>query len=173
MQPILVKKLLKYYRTLDTLNLPPFEPRLRKLDEVDHDEIWDSQRRRWVKLTPEEWVRQHFVHYMTVTLQYPAGRVGNEVAIKVANLERRCDTVVFGNNGEPVMIVEYKAPSVTLTQQVFDQIARYNAALQVDWLVVSNGRQHYCCHLDHQQHRWVFLQGLPGYQELIQPLQQQ
>lgn len=148
------------------MNLPPFNHRLRQNPETKLEEIWDTQRRRWVRLTPEEWVRQHFVHYLTDHLGYPAGRVGNEIAIRVGQLERRCDTVVFGNDGKPRMIVEYKAESVKLSQKTFDQVLRYNYALQVDWLIISNGLQHYCCRLNRESQRWEFLQGLPGYQDL-------
>lgn len=148
------------------MNLPPFNHRLRQNPETKLEEIWDTQRRRWVRLTPEEWVRQHFVHYLTDHLEYPAGRVGNEIAIRVGQLERRCDTVVFDNEGKPLMIVEYKAESVKLSQKTFDQVLRYNMALRVDWLTISNGHQHYCCHLNKETLRWEFLQGLPGYQDL-------
>jgi len=151
---------------MDTLNLPAYEARLRRNPESQLEEIWDTQRRRWVRLTPEEWVRQHFVHFLIDYCQYPAGCVGNEIAIKVGKLERRCDTVVFGNEGQPLMIVEYKASSVQLTQAVFNQISRYNIALQVDWLVVSNGLNHYVCHLNREAQSWEFLQVIPAYQAL-------
>ncbi len=150
-----------------TLNLPSFDSRLRLSPTTRLEEIWDTQRRRWVRLTPEEWVRQHFVHFLLEQHQYPAGRIGNEVSIQVGQLERRCDSVVFGNDGQPVMIVEYKAPSVQITQKVFDQIARYNIALQVDWLIVSNGLQHYCCHLLRHENRFEFLPGVPTYDQIV------
>lgn len=153
---------------MEQLNLPPCDLRTRLNPTNSLQEIWDKQRRRWVKLTPEEWVRQHFVGYLISVMHYPAGRIGNEVGIRVGKLERRCDTVVFGDDGKPLMIVEYKAASVTLTQQVFNQVSRYNIALQVDWLVVSNGLQHYCCHLLREEGRWEFLQGIPDYQALTQ-----
>ena len=153
---------------MDTLNLPSYEVRTRLNPKTSLQEIWDTQRRRWVKLTPEEWVRQHFVHFLVEYLHYPSGRIGNEIAIKVGKLERRCDSVVFGDSGEPLLIVEYKAPTVTLSQEAFNQIGRYNIALQVDWLLVSNGLQHYCCHLNREAGRWEFLQGIPSYPELSQ-----
>lgn len=149
------------------LNLPQFDCRLRLSPTTRLDEIWDTQRRKWVRLTPEEWVRQNFVHFLINQKGYPAGRIGNEVSIKVGQLERRCDSVVFGREGEPVMIVEYKAPSVQITQKVFDQIARYNIALQVDWLIVSNGMQHYCCHLLRDQHKFEFVSEIPKSEELF------
>lgn len=151
---------------MEALNLPPYACRTRQHPKSGQQEIWDTQRRRWVRLTPEEWVRQHFVHYLVDHLKYPAGRVGNEIAIRVGQTEKRCDSVVFGDEGEPLMIVEYKATTVQLTQHVFDQISRYNMALHVAWLVVSNGQQHFCCHLDTVSGQWEFLRGLPAYQDL-------
>jgi len=152
---------------MESLNLPSFEIRRRMNETSKFEEVWDTQRRRWVKLTPEEWVRQHFVHYLIENLRYPGGRIGNEISIRVGQLERRCDTVVFGDDTHALMIVEYKATTVALTQQVFDQISRYNISLQVDWLVVSNGLQHYCCHFNRSLGRWEFLREIPTYQELI------
>lgn len=149
------------------LNLPAYAAmRQRVSSTTGLQEIWDTQRRRWVRLTPEEWVRQHFVHWMIDGLGYPAGCVGNEIAIHVGQTERRCDTVVFGCDGRPRMIVEYKATSVSITQKVFDQIARYNIALQVEYLVVSNGLQHYCCRLDATTHQYHFLPEIPRFESL-------
>lgn len=153
---------------MEQLNLPSYEVRTRINPSSSLEEIWDTQRRRWVKLTPEEWVRQHFVHYLIGTMNYPSGRIGNEVCIRVGQLERRCDSVIFGDEGEALMIAEYKASSVRLTQEVFDQVARYNIALQVDWLLVSNGMQHYCCHLNREANRWEFLPTIPDYRVLSQ-----
>lgn len=151
---------------MEELNLPQYDARIRQNPQTQLKEIWDTQRNRWVKLTPEEWVRQHFVHFLIDHCQYPAGLIGNEIAIRVGNTERRCDSVVFSREGNPLLIVEYKAPSVTLTQETFNQISRYNMALQVDWLMVSNGKQHFCCHLDKVSQQWSFLRGLPSYQDL-------
>lgn len=150
-----------------TLRLPDFDARVRLSPTSHLEEIWDTQRHRWVRLTPEEWVRQHFVNFLIKHHQYPTGRIGNEVSVKVGQLERRCDTVVFGNEGHPIMIVEYKSPAVSITQKVFDQIARYNIALQVDWLIVSNGLQHYCCHLLRAENRYEFVDTIPPYQQLL------
>lgn len=149
------------------LNLPSYECRQRLSPTSHLEEIWDTQRKKWVRLTPEEWVRQHFIHFLIEHYNYPAGRIGNEIPIKVGQLEKRCDSVVFGNQGEPLMIIEYKAPSVQITQKVFDQIARYNITLQVDWLIVSNGLQHYCCHLLRNENRIEFLKGVPQYEDML------
>lgn len=154
---------------MEELNLPTYDVRTRINPTTTNREIWDTQRRRWVRLTPEEWVRQHFVHFLIEHMHYPSGRIGNEIAIKVSQTERRCDSVVFGDEGNPLMIVEYKAPTVQLSQQTFDQISRYNMALQVEWLMVSNGLQHFCCRLNPETKCWEFLRGLPAYQDLTHP----
>lgn len=153
---------------MDRLNLPQFEFRRRQNIDLGFEEIWDAQRRRWVKLTPEEWVRQNFVRFLIDVVHYPAGRIGNEIPIRVGQLEKRCDTVVFGDDAKALMIVEYKATNVTITQQVFDQICRYNLTLKVDWLVVSNGLQHYICHFNRSAQQWEFLREIPAYQVLTQ-----
>lgn len=151
----------------EALNLPPYDCRLRISPQTQLEEIWDSQRKRWIKLTPEEWVRQHFVHFLISNQGFPSGCIGNEMSIKVGQLEKRCDSVVFGKDGKPLMIVEYKAPTVAITQKVFDQISRYNITLQVDWLIVSNGLQHYCCHLIREKQQFEFLPQLPHYEDLM------
>ena len=150
----------------EALNLPAFDVRLRISPKTQLEEIWDTQRKRWVRLTPEEWVRQHFVHFLISEQGFPSGCIGNEMSIKVGQLEKRCDSVIFGKDGKPLMIVEYKAPTVAITQKVFNQISRYNITMQVDWLIVSNGLQHYCCHLNREQNRFEFLPQLPRFEEL-------
>lgn len=157
-----------YFAMRTELNLPTFDYRLRQSPKNQQEEIWDSQRKRWVKLTPEEWVRQHFVHFLISEQGFPAGCIGNELSIKVGQLEKRCDSVVFGSDGLPLMIIEYKAPTVPITQKVFNQISRYNITLQVDWLIVSNGLQHYCCHLLREKNLFEFLPQLPRFENLIQ-----
>ncbi len=146
------------------LNLPPGDVRLRHASRGN--EIYDPLRKKWLLLTPEEWVRQHFTTYMQTRLSYPASLMANEIAIKLNNTTKRCDTVVYDRNGQPIMIVEYKAPSIPLTQDVFNQIARYSIALRVKYLVVSNGLRHYCCALDTEARRYRFLQAIPSYNEL-------
>lgn len=129
--------------------------------------VYDALRRKFVALTPEEWVRQHFVAYMTGELGYPAALLGNEVAITLNGTSRRCDTVLFSRNGlAPLMIVEYKAPHIEITQRVFDQIVRYNMVLRARWLVVSNGMRHFCCEMDYETHGVRFHPRIPRYEEL-------
>ena len=127
------------------INLPPYKIKLR-----DHDgrrQIFDSLRRKYVALTPEEWVRQHFVHFLTDHKGYPQGLLANEVELKAGEKKLRCDTLLYNKALQPQMIIEYKAPHVEITQQVFDQITVYNRLLHVDYLVVSNGLQHFCCRM--------------------------
>jgi hypothetical protein len=153
---------------LPTLNLPTFAARLRQ-STSGAMQIFDSQRHRFVRLSPEEWVRQHFVNFLiTSSASYPAGCIGNEIEIRVGTTAKRCDSIVFDPAGRPLAIVEYKATTVELTQKVFDQIARYNIALHVDHLLVSNGLRHYCCRLNHQRTAFEFLDHIPSYTELLQ-----
>lgn len=142
------------------LNLPPFEIQLRRLDSGVR-QVYDPLRGKWVALTPEEWVRQHFVNYLLVHKGYPRYLTANEIGLKLNGTARRCDTVVFTRDRRPLAIVEYKAPSVTVTQKVFDQIARYNMVLQAPVLMVSNGLSHYCCLFN--DGNYVFIKEIPPY----------
>jgi type I site-specific restriction endonuclease len=146
------------------LNLPSYEAKIRKKDDMP--EIFDPLRRKYVALTPEEWVRQHFVHYLVKEKGYPASRIANETAIRLNSLSRRCDTVVYNKQLEPLMILEYKEPRVTITQQVFDQVARYNSVLRVPYIVVSNGISHFCYRIDYATQEYQFLTDIPMYREL-------
>ena len=148
-----------------TLNLPALECHVRTSAD-GQEEIFDSQRKKYVRLTPEEWVRQHFVNYLINHLEFPQGRIGNEVSIKVGLTEKRCDTVVFDETGKAKVIVEYKASTVPITRKVFDQIARYNLTLQVQYLIVSNGLQTYCCQFDQESRQFRFLPAIPKYSQL-------
>ena len=146
------------------LNLPPFDLRLR--DKGGHRQVLDVLRRRYVALTPKEWVRQHFVHFLVGHKGYPKGLLANEVELRVGDKRLRCDTLLYTRAMQPQMIVEYKAPDVAVTQRVFDQISTYNLLLHVDYLVVSNGRQHYCCRMDYEQQRYTFLHDIPDYDQM-------
>ena len=147
------------------LNLPPYEYRLKRND-LGNITIWDNTRRRYVALTPEEWVRQHFVAYLIAHLNYPAGRIGNEISLTLNNLHRRCDTIIYDTQGAPIALVEYKAPHIIITQDTFDQIVRYNMHYCVPYLIVTNGLTHYCCHIDYTTRTHTFLQEIPTYDRL-------
>lgn len=143
------------------LNLPSYDVRLRGTQEKP--EIFDFLRRRYVTLTPEEWVRQHFTHWLVDFKGYPKGLLGNEIEMHIGNKKLRCDSILYHLDTTPRMILEYKAPTIKIKQQVFNQISVYNLLLHVDYLVVSNGLQHYCCKMDYANLRYEFLQDIPDY----------
>ena len=149
-----------------SLNLPSFDIKIRR--EGNRAVVLDPLRRRWVALTPEEWVRQHFVNLLVSEKHYPATLVANEVQLSVGDKVMRADTVVYDRTLRPRMIVEYKAPTVAITQKVFDQISVYNLLLRVDYLAVSNGRQHYVCRMDYDNEKYSFLEDLPDYEVFLQ-----
>ena len=146
------------------LNLPPFDMKLSGTRE--RMKVFDILRRRYVALTPEEWVRQHFVNYLINHLGYPAPLLANEVQLTVGEKHLRADTVLFSRDMRPRMIVEYKAPSVAITPDVFNQIAVYNTLLHVDYLVVSNGVEHYGRRIDYTTGQAVSLDNIPTYDML-------
>ena len=137
------------------LNLPQYEIKIGEKD--GKRTIFDFLRRKYVALTPEEWVRQHFTHYLADHKGYPKGLMGNEVELQVGEKRLRCDTILYNKQGQPQMIIEYKAPHITLTQKVFDQISAYNLLLHVDYLIVSYGLQHICCRMDYTNNTYHFL----------------
>jgi len=147
------------------LNLPPFDKKITKKD--DKAFILDVIRRQYVALTPEEWVRQHFVHFLIEHKGYPQSLMANEVQLKLNGMSRRCDTVVYDRALRPRVIIEYKAPSVSITQRVFEQICRYNIVLQVDYLIVSNGLAHYCCKVDYANRSYTFVEDIPEYSNIV------
>lgn len=153
---------------ISRLNLPAAKVKLREGGKGT--EIFDPLRGKWVVLTPEEWVRQHFTAYLASDLGYPPALMGNEIAITLNNTSRRCDTIVYDRSATPVAIVEYKASTVQITQKTFDQIARYNMVLQVPFLMVSNGLSHFCCRLDPARHRYIFLREIPRYETLLEQM---
>ena len=147
----------------DQLNLPRYDIQLRESDN-QAIEVFDTFRSKWVALTPEEWVRQHFAHFLVSECGVPASFLANEVGLKLNNTRRRCDTVIYRRNLQPLCIVEYKRPTVVITSAVFDQIARYNMVLGCPWLIVSNGLNHYVCKFDGQQYH--FVPQIPSYQQM-------
>ncbi len=143
------------------LNLPTYDIKLS--GNKEHPQIWDVLRRKYVRLTPEEWVRQHFVHYLVEQKGYPAALLANEIQLKVGEKTLRADSVLYTRQLRPQMIIEYKAPHITITQKVFDQISVYNMLLHVDFLVVSNGIDHYICKMDYDNKKCMFLEEIPDY----------
>jgi len=148
----------------DNLNLPPFEPKIS--EQAGKITIWDPIRKIWTALTPEENVRQAFLSYLVNHKGYPASHIANEQSIELNGMSRRCDSVIYDKSGTHKVIVEYKAPTVTISQKVFDQIARYNLVLHVDYLIVSNGLKHYCVKMEYPTGKYVFLRDIPDYASL-------
>ena len=149
---------------MSALNLPPYETKITEQD--GKPQIFDRLRKCYVALTPEEWVRQHFVHYLIDHKNYPTTLMANEVTITLNGMNKRCDTVVYDKTLRPRVIVEYKAPTVKITKEVFAQISRYNLTLRVDYLIISNGLQHYCCRMDYEKQSFTFLQEIPEYSKI-------
>lgn len=150
---------------MQQLNLPPFN--IKVAEREGQTTIYDFLRHRYLRLTPEEWVRQHFTHFLVEHKGYPTALLANEVTINVNGVARRCDSVLYkAAGGVPRMIIEYKAPHIHITQSVFQQIYSYNSVLRADYLIVSNGINHYCCHVDYNNMRVDFLKDIPNYLEL-------
>lgn len=129
--------------------------------------IFDPVRRKYVKFTPEEWVRQNFVQYLIQEGKYPAGLIGIEIMFSLNKLKRRVDILIHNRAGKPVMIVECKAPDIIIDDKVFDQIICYNMGLKVPYIIVTNGMDHYACRIDHENNKYEFLLVIPLYEELL------
>ncbi len=146
------------------LNLPEHQFKIKKTPQGLT--IFDILRDKFVSLTPEEWVRQNFVAFLINHKQYPKALMGNEISLSQNGIKRRCDTLVADMEGNNLVIIEYKAPSIEITQKVFDQIVRYNLELRAKYLIVSNGMQHYCCKIDYENQSYIFLPDIPTYDSL-------
>lgn len=146
------------------LNLPSYGANIKKTDRKLS--IFDRLRKRFVNLTPEEWVRQHFINYLITEKSYPEALIANEIQINLNNTKKRCDSVIYSRTMQPLVIVEYKAPNIKITQDVFDQIVRYNIVLKVKYLIITNGLQHYCCIVDYDKQTMTYLPDIPIYSEL-------
>ena len=146
------------------LNLPGYPFKLTKKEEQHY--IFDEIRKKHLVLTPEEWVRQHFIQYLIVVKNFPKSLIQVEGGLTLNNLQKRTDVVVYNNIGERIMIIECKAPAVKINQAVFDQAARYNSVHKVKWLVVTNGLNHCYAVIDHQEGQFSFIKELPMYQDL-------
>jgi len=146
---------------LPKLNLPNTELKIKLVDETT--QVFDEVRKKYFKLTPEEWVRQNFIHYLSKEKNYPFGLMGVEKMVKYNALKTRADIVIYNKKGIPSVIVECKAPNVKITQDAFNQIAKYNYRLRVKYLVVTNGMRHFCCEMDYENNKITFLVEIPEY----------
>jgi type I site-specific restriction endonuclease len=147
------------------LNLPSYSFRIKI--QNDKQFIFDNQRKKFVTLTPEEWVRQNFIRFLIEEKDYPASFIAVEKLVEVNGMRKRCDAIVYNSNFEPIMIVEFKAPQVSLIQKTFDQAAIYNSKLKVNYLIISNGLDHFSCMVDTENCRYNFLQTIPSYNSII------
>lgn len=143
------------------LNLPEYNFRIKKQNEKLL--IFDSQRKRYVSLTPEEWVRQHFIQFLIQEKGYPSARLAVEKQLNMNGMKKRCDAILYNEHAFPMLIIELKAPNVPISQATFDQVAVYNAKLKVDFFMVSNGFEHYCCRVDTENARYEFFPEIPDY----------
>jgi predicted type IV restriction endonuclease len=149
---------------MQQLNLPPIDAKI--IEERGKKRIFDTIRKKYVALTPEEWVRQHFIRFMIDVMKYPAGLLAVEAMVKVNMLKQRADIVLYNRQLQPVLVVECKAPEVLIGQETVNQAARYNLTLGVSYLVVTNGLVSYCIRLDKTGQSHKVITELPLFSEL-------
>lgn len=149
---------------MQRLNLPTylFNTKL----ENDRTYIFDNIRRKYLLLTPEEWVRQNFIQYLIAEKKVPPALISVEKALKINKLTKRTDILIHNREGKVCTIIECKAPEVNLTSEVFDQILRYNISYLVPFIIITNGLNHYCCQLNYQTGQYQFLKEIPEYKQL-------
>lgn len=148
---------------MDKLNLPEYNFRIR--NEEGKQMIFDSIRKKFVVLTPEEWVRQNFIEFLKIEKKYPETLMAVEKQIMVNGNQRRFDLLIYRRGGQAHLIAEFKAPSVKITQETFDQVVRYNMALRVEKVIVSNGLQHFACEIDYTNNSYAFLREIPEFSQ--------
>ena len=146
------------------LNLPSFETNIKMRNGKPF--ILDILRQKFVALTPEEWVRQHFIRYLIEHKGYPQALLANEVPLKVGDKKLRADSVLYTRELRPRMIIEYKAPDIAISQKVFEQIAAYNTLLHVDYILASNGLQTVVFKVDYKRKKYLFIAEVPDYEKL-------
>ena len=147
---------------MQQLNLPTYQFKIKSSENKQL--IFDKIRKKYVVLTPEEWVRQNFVEYLLIEKKYPISLIAIEKQIVVNKLKKRFDILVFDKQGNHNIIVECKSPKIKLNQDTFDQIARYNLQLKADYLFVTNGLEHFYCTLDNEKEQYTFLEEIPDYE---------
>ncbi len=143
------------------LNLPEHAFRITLKDEQHY--IFDEIRKKHLVLTPEEWVRQHFIQFLIKVKGFPKTLIQVEGGLSLNQLQKRTDIVIFNSQGKRMMIIECKAPAIKITQSVFDQAARYNSVHKTKWLVVTNGLRHCYAQIDHLKESFTFVEELPEY----------
>jgi len=139
---------------MQKLSFPTYDFRFKSSKNKIH--IFDVIRKKFILLQPEEWVRQHVVRYLMIQKKYPLSLINVEKVLTVNGLKKRYDVIVYNSDGSIQLIVECKAPTVPITQDTFDQIARYNSSLKGNFLMVTNGLQHYYCKMDYKEEKYIF-----------------
>jgi hypothetical protein len=145
------------------LNLPEYSFKIKQ--EGSKQYIFDRSRKKYIILTPEEWVRQNFLMFLIFEKQYPEALINTETSLILNKLSKRCDIIVFNNKGETLVVVECKAPDVKITQATFEQISRYTSVLKAKALIVTNGIEHYCCKLHEATQKYTFIANIPAFIE--------
>ena len=148
---------------LPALNFPVYEFRIGK--ENGQLKIFDPARKKYVALTPEEWVRQHLIHYLNKDKNYPLGLMKVEKEFKYNKLSKRADIIVCDRNGKPLLMAECKSADVEITQSVFDQAMRYNLTMDVQLMILSNGINHFCFRLDKANQTYIALAEIPAWEK--------
>ncbi len=146
------------------LNLPSYSFIIKNKGEKEL--IFDKIRKKYIQLTPEEWVRQNVLRYLIEEKDYPESLIAVEKKIEIAGKQLRFDALIYNRNGSPLLLIEFKSPSVELNQQVFDQASVYNYRLKVPYLLISNGCQNYFCKVDLSENRYIFAENIPFFQEI-------
>lgn len=147
---------------MQVLNLPTYPFKLKQ--KGANTQIFDAVRKKYVILTPEEWVRQNFLQFLIQEKKFPSSLIAVEIALKYNQLQKRADVLVYDKSGNPYLMVECKAPEVKITQDVFDQIARYNMSFKVKYLVITNGLNHFCCQMDYSTNNYQYLENIPFFE---------
>jgi len=150
---------------MQKLNLPEYSFKIKTTEGKSY--LFDSLRKKYVRLTPEEWVRQNFVQFLIVEKKYSVSLIIIEAGVKVNKNSQRADLVVYDRSGNPALVAEFKAPEVKISQQTFDQIVRYNMKLRVKYLIVSNGLEHFCCQINYLDNSYVYMAEIPDFSALL------
>lgn len=146
---------------MQELNLPKYQFKIKEAG--GKIQIFDAFRKKYVVLTPEEWVRQNFLNYLVTEKKYAASLIALEAGLKYNELLKRADILIYDKQGNPFLLVECKAPEVKISQDTFDQVARYNMTFKVTYLVVTNGLDHFCCKMDYSNNSYQFLEEIPSF----------
>jgi len=149
---------------MEKLNLPEYSIKLK--EERGKHKIFDAIRKKYLVLTPEEWVRQNFIQYLIRDKEVPASLIAIELGLKLNELQKRADIVLYDKQGKPIVLIECKAPKVKLSQDTFEQVARYNTAFKVPYLIITNGINHYCAQINFTENSFDFLKDIPNYSDL-------